>query len=270
MKEKRILTVSSEVMPYRPENAISKMSFELARLLHSKGAQTRIFMPRYGLINERRHQLHEVIRLSGANLIIDDIDTPLIIKVASVPKERMQVYFIDNDDYFKRKAMYHNEDDQLFEDNDERLIFFTKGVITTVKKLNWAPDIIHLHGWFSSLIPMYLKHYFKDDALFKESKIVVSLYNDPFEGPLSSKLSSKVAFDEFPEKDLKDLEDSSYINLQKKAVEYADKIIIADEGIHQEILDYAKSIDKPVMEAGDMEDFKDVYLEFYKQELELN
>ena len=163
MKDKRILYVSSEVVPYLPETEIASTAFNVAKKAHSKGVQTRIFMPRFGVINERRHQLHEVIRLSGMNLIINDMDMPLIIKVASIPKERMQVYFIDNDEYFKRKAIFSDEDDQLFSDNDERAIFFAKGVVETVKKLNWAPDIIHVHGWMASLLPLYIKEYYKDD-----------------------------------------------------------------------------------------------------------
>ena len=156
MKDKRILYVSSEVIPYLPETEISSMSFEAPRMVNKQGGQIRIFMPRYGNINERRHQLHEVIRLSGINLVINDLDMPLIIKVASIPKERIQVYFIDNEDYFKRKATLKDENGKLFADNDERAIFFAKGVIETVKKLNWSPDIIHVHGWLASLLPLYL------------------------------------------------------------------------------------------------------------------
>ncbi len=196
MKEPKVLVISTEVIPYMPETDMSFLAFESAKLAFNNGMQTRIFMPRFGVVNERRHQLHEVIRLSGINLIIDDIDMPLIIKVASIPKERMQVYFIDNDDYFKRKAVFTDEDNILFEDNDERIIFFTKGVIETVKKLNWDPDIIHLNGWMTSLIPLYLREYYKDDALFKDSKIITALYDDGFEGAINNDISRKVAFDQ--------------------------------------------------------------------------
>ncbi|MDG1056386.1 MAG: glycogen/starch synthase, partial [Flavobacteriaceae bacterium] len=187
MKDKRILYVSSEVIPYLPQTEISSMSFEAPKMVNKQGGQIRIFMPRYGNINERRHQLHEVIRLSGINLVVNDLDMPLIIKVASIPKERIQVYFIDNEDYFKRKATLTDEDGKLFEDNDERAIFFAKGVIETVKKLNWTPDIIHLHGWFASLFPLYLKKLYADDPAFDNSKIVSSLYSKSFEGSLSKK-----------------------------------------------------------------------------------
>ena len=182
MKDKRILYVSSEVIPYLPETEISSMSFEAPRMVNNNEGQIRIFMPRYGNINERRHQLHEVIRLSGMNLVINDLDMPLIIKVASIPKERMQVYFIDNEDYFKRKATYADEDGNLFPDNDERAIFFAKGVIETVKKLNWSPDIIHVHGWLASFLPLYLKTYYNNEPLFENSKIVTSVYNQGFQG----------------------------------------------------------------------------------------
>ena len=195
MEDKRILYVSSEVVPYLAENEVSLQSYEMPKMINDLGGQIRIFMPRYGNINERRHQLHEVIRLSGMNLVVDDVDMPLIIKVASIPKERMQVYFIDNEEYFKRKAVFTDEDDQLFPDNDERAIFFAKGVVETVKKLNWAPDIIHVHGWMASMLPIYLKEYYKEEPLFTESKIVTSLYNGGFEGNLSGDFAKKVFFD---------------------------------------------------------------------------
>ena len=191
MKDKRILYVSSEVVPYLPETEISSMSFEAPKMVNKQGGQIRIFMPRYGNINERRHQLHEVIRLSGINLVINDLDMPLIIKVASIPKERIQVYFIDNEEYFKRKATLTDEEGNLFKDNDERAIFFAKGVIETVKKLNWSPDIIHVNGWLASLLPLYLKEFYKNEPLFTESKIVTSVYNQKFEGTLDQNMINK-------------------------------------------------------------------------------
>ena len=162
MNGKKILFVSSELVPYLPENEVSQMSYEAPRMVNGNGGQIRIFMPKYGNINERRHQLHEVIRLSGMNLVINDMDMPLIIKVASITKERIQVYFIDNDEYFKRKATFTDAKGVLFPDNDERAIFFAKGVVETVKKLNWTPDIIHVHGWMASLLPLYLKKFYAD------------------------------------------------------------------------------------------------------------
>jgi starch synthase len=184
-------------------------------------------MPKYGNINERRHQLHEVIRLSGMNLVINDMDMPLIIKVASIPKERIQVYFIDNDEYFKRKATFTDAKGLLFPDNDERAIFFAKGVVETVKKLNWTPDIIHVHGWMASLLPLYLKKFYTDEPLFSESKIVTSVYKKSFEGSLDKDLSKKISFDGISQEDLAVLENPDYNNLLKVAANHSDAIILA-------------------------------------------
>ena len=265
MKDKRILYVSSEVVPYLPETEISSMSFEAPRMVNKQGGQIRIFMPRYGNINERRHQLHEVIRLSGINLVINDLDMPLIIKVASIPKERIQVYFIDNEEYFKRKATLTDENGDLFDDNDERSIFFAKGVIETVKKLNWAPDIIHVHGWMASLLPIYLKEYYKDDALFTNSKIVTSLYNNGFSGALNQELKDKVGFDKV--ENLESINEPIHENLQKIAIENSDAIIIGSEDLSADLIDYAKSLNKPVLDYHPEDDFADAYLEFYQTQI---
>ncbi|MGV6845281.1 MAG: glycogen/starch synthase [Lutibacter sp.] len=264
MKDKRVLVVSSEVVPYLPENELSTTSFETAKMVHGKGGQTRIFMPRYGLINERRHQLHEVIRLSGMNLVINDLDMPLIIKVASIPKERMQVYFIDNDEYFKRKALFTDEDNELFNDNDERAIFFAKGVVETVKKLNWAPDIIHVHGWLASLIPLYIKEYYKDDPLFVDSKIVTSVYNTGFEGELNKDLYHKIEFDKIDSSKINNLNNSpNYNNLVKTAIENSDAIIKASSNLNSELAQFLDESNKPVLEHVSFEEIAENYPNFY-------
>lgn len=267
MKETKILYISSEMTPYLPETNTARMSFQVAKKMNSKGTQIRVFMPRYGLINQRRHQLHEVIRLSGVNLIINDIDMPLIIKVASIPKERMQVYFIDNDEYFKRKAIFTDEDNQLFEDNDERAIFFAKGVIETVKKLNWSPDIIHIHGWMAALVPLYLKEYFKNDSLFTDSKIVVSVYNEPFEGEINPDLINKINFDEIDKKLVATIEKPTYSNLQRIAVEYADAVIKSCDPLSEDLDDYINSLEKPVLEYQSEEEFVEAYVNFYQTQV---
>jgi starch synthase len=172
MEDKRILYVLSEVVPYLAENEVSLMSYDVPKMVNDQGGQIRIFMPRYGNINERRHQLHEVIRLSGMNLVVNDLDMPLIIKVASIPKERIQVYFIDNDEYFKRKATFTDEEGTLFPDNDERAMFFCRGVLETVKKLGWQPDVIHCHGWLTGIMSLYIKHIYNKDPHFKDTKVV--------------------------------------------------------------------------------------------------
>ena len=267
MKDKRILYVSSEVVPYLPENTLSSTAFNIAKYAHSKGIQTRIFMPRFGVINERRHQLHEVIRLSGMNLIINDMDMPLIIKVASIPKERMQVYFIDNEEYFKRKAVYGDDKVDLFPDNDERMIFFAKGVVETVKKLNWAPDIIHVHGWMASLLPLYLKEFYKEEPLFTESKIVTSLYGNSFDASLNTELSNKVKFDKITDSKASILQDPNHNNILKSAIENSDAIIKVEENYPEEIEKFIEEQDIKVLEYLPEDLVNESYVEFYKEEI---
>ncbi|GAA4116404.1 glycogen/starch synthase [Aquimarina addita] len=267
MKDKRILYVSSEVIPYLPETEISSMSFEAPRMVNSKGGQIRIFMPRYGNINERRHQLHEVIRLSGMNLVINDLDMPLIIKVASIPKERMQVYFIDNEDYFKRKATLTDEEGNLFPDNDERAIFFAKGVIETVKKLNWSPDVIHVHGWLASLLPLYLRNYYANEPLFSQSKIVTSVYNHGFEGTLDKNMLAKVKFDGIDEEKISALTNPTYDNVMKVAINNSDAVIVGSQELPEELSSHLKTISQPVLEYKEPDEFADAYQDFYQTEV---
>ena len=267
MKDKRVLYVSSEVVPYLPETEISSMSFEAPKMVNDNGGQIRIFMPRYGNINERRHQLHEVIRLSGMNLVINDLDMPLIIKVASIPKERMQVYFIDNDDYFKRKATFADEDGNFFKDNDERAIFFAKGVIETVKKLNWSPDIIHVHGWLASFLPLYLRNYYGTEPLFENSKIVTSIYNQGFDGTLNDNVKEKILFDGIEEESIEELDDPNYVNMMKVAVKNSDAAIIGSDEIPEELENFLNNLDKPVLKYHKKEEFSEAYLDFYQSNL---
>lgn len=233
--------------------------------MQERGNEIRTFMPRYGCINERRHQLHEVIRLSGMNLIIDDNDHQLIIKVASIPSARVQIYFIDNDDYFARKAILQDAEGNYFGDNDERAIFFARGVLETVKKLRWTPSVVHCHGWFSSIVPIYLKMVFADDPIFKDVKIVVSLYGDGFDKPLDAGMKEKIANEGVKDKNLSILETPSYENLCRYVMQYADGIILASEHVSPEIIELARTSGKPLMEyqSPDAEDFFDNYNRFY-------
>ena len=265
MTDKKVLFVSSELVPYLPENEVSLMSYEAPRMVNDRGGQIRIFMPRFGNINERRHQLHEVIRLSGMNLVINDMDMPLIIKVASIPKERIQVYFIDNDEYFKRKATFTNEEGVLFPDNDERAIFFAKGVVETVKKLNWSPDIIHVHGWMASMLPLYLKTYYADEPLFSESKIITSVYKKDFEGSLDETMIDKVAFDNIDKESVKALQEPRFENVLKVAVDFSDGVIIASEELPNELNDYLTNLDKPVLPYSHIYEFEEAYVNFYQK-----
>ena len=263
MKNRKILYVSSEVVPYLPESEISSMSFEIPKMVNKQGGQIRIFMPRYGNINERRHQLHEVIRLSGLNLVINDLDMPLIIKVASIPKERIQVYFIDNEEYFKRKATLTDSNGKLFEDNDERAIFFAKGVFETIKRLNWPPDIIHIHGWMAALLPLYLQQIYKDDPIFQNSKIITSLYGNEFDTSLNKSMLDKVLFDEIDNKHINALVNPTYENLMKIAIDSSDAIIKGSENISSEINDYLKNYKKPILDYQPIDSFSEPYIEFY-------
>lgn len=267
MEDKRILYVSSEVVPYLAENEVSLMSYDVPKMINDQGGQIRIFMPRYGNINERRHQLHEVIRLSGMNLVVNDLDMPLIIKVASIPKERIQVYFIDNDEYFKRKATFTDEEGQMYADNDERAIFFAKGVVETVKKLNWVPDIIHVHGWMASMLPVYMKHYYKNEALFANTKIVTSVYSQSFDGTLDPEMINKVKFDGIPDDAIADLATPDYENIIKAAVLHSDAVIIAAEGLSASLTKYIESSGKPFLPFVPKDKFAEVYTNFYKSEL---
>ena len=267
MEDKRILYVSSEVVPYLAENEVSLLSYDVPKMINDQGGQIRIFMPRYGNINERRHQLHEVIRLSGMNLVVNDLDMPLIIKVASIPKERIQVYFIDNDEYFKRKATFSDEDGVLYPDNDERAIFFAKGVVETVKKLNWVPDIIHVHGWLASLLPIYMKHYYKDEALFSETKIVTSVYSQSFEGTLDTEMINKIIFDGIPRDAIQELELPNYENLIKAAVKHSDAVIIASENVSASLTKFIESSGKPFLPFAPKDKITEAYTNFYKEML---
>lgn len=267
MNDKRILYVSSEVVPYLAENEVSLMSYDVPKMINDQGGQIRIFMPRYGNINERRHQLHEVIRLSGMNLVVNDMDMPLIIKVASIPKERIQVYFIDNDEYFKRKATFSDEDGVLYPDNDERSIFFAKGVVETVKKLNWVPDIIHVHGWLAGMLPVYMKHYYKDEALFADTKIVTSVYSQSFDGTLDPEMMKKVAFDAIPDASIKDLETPNYENVMKASILHSDAVIIASEDLSPSLTKFIETSGKPFLPFVPKDAFAEAYTNFYKNQV---
>jgi starch synthase len=267
MKDKRILYVSSEVVPYLAENEVSLMSYDVPKMINDQGGQIRIFMPRYGNINERRHQLHEVIRLSGMNLVVNDLDMPLIIKVASIPKERIQVYFIDNDEYFKRKATFADEEGVMYPDNDERAIFFAKGVVETVKKLNWVPDIIHVHGWMAAMLPIYMKHFYKNEALFSETKIVTSVYSQSFDGTLDVEMINKVKFDGIPDEAISDLEVPDYENIIKATIKHSDAVIIASDNLTPSLTKYIESSGKPFLPFAPKDAFAEAYTNFYRNEV---
>lgn len=262
----KILYVCQEITPYLPETEESALCRALSQAMQERGNEIRTFMPRYGCINERRHQLHEVIRLSGMNLIIDDNDHQLIIKVASIPSARVQIYFIDNDDYFARKAILHDEEGLPFADNDERALFFARGVLETVKKLRWSPTVVHCHGWFAGIVPLYLRKVFADDPIFRDVKIVVSLYDDAFPGTLDGGFRKKIENEGIRDKNMSVLDTPSYENLCRFVISYADGVVAASENAAPEILAFARESGKPVLEyrSPEAEDFFDNYNRFYE------
>jgi len=268
MERVKVLYISQEITPYLPESEMSVIGRYLPQGIQERGREIRTFMPRFGCINERRNQLHEVIRLSGMNLIINDTDHPLIIKVASIQSARMQIYFIDNEDFFHRKATVADENGNLFPDTDERIIFFARGVLETVKKLRWTPDIVHCHGWFCSIVPIYLKKAYHEDPFFAHSKVVFSIYNNSFEGTINPQLAEKVLFEEIEPEDVTLLREPTYNNLTKFAVQYSDGIIFGSQQINPEIEEFVKNSGKPVLPYQTLETYIDEYSKFYDQLLE--
>jgi starch synthase len=235
MEKKKVLFVSQEIAPFLPKSEIASTVRNLAQGVQENGKEIRVFMPRYGVINERRHQLHEVIRLSGMNLIIDDTDHPLIIKVASISAARMQVYFIDNDEYFKRKTTLADEKGKEFKDNDERSIFFVRGVLETVKKLGWQPDVIHCNGYLTSLMSIYIKEFYKNDPHFSNTKVVFNLYNDGFNNNWDPRFTEKLKFDGFSDETISAFSSTKYEDVVRACVKYADGLVVMSNDLSDDL-----------------------------------
>jgi starch synthase len=231
MEKKKILFVSSEVFPFLPKSEIAHNGRKLPQTTQENGKEIRVFTPKFGAINERRHQLHEVIRLSGMNLVIDDVDHPLIIKVASIPAARLQVYFIDNEEFFKRKNNVTEDNGADYADNDERGMFFCRGVLETVKKLGWKPDVIHCHGWMASMMPLYIKKIYNKDPHFSEAKVVYSVYgtNDGFTSPWTDRFADKLKFDGFDKTVLEMAKNTDIDAITRMAVAFSDGVVKSSE-----------------------------------------
>lgn len=269
MKKARVLFVSQDITPYLDETHMGHISRYLPQGIQEKGKEIRTFMPRYGCINERRNQLHEVIRLSGMNLIINDTDHPLIIKVASIQAARMQVYFIDNEEFFQRKFTLVDKKGSDFADNDERMIFFSRGVIETVKKLGWAPDIVHCHGWFTSLMPLYLKKAFRDNPLFAETRVITSIYDNEFTTPLHKDFGKKALFEGLDKSDVDAVaKGASFANVSRLAIDYSDAVIKGSPKINADVEKYLKKSGKNVLDFHDRDTYISAYSEFYDQVLQ--
>jgi starch synthase len=268
MKKPKVLFVSQEIAPYLENTPTATIARMLPQGIQEKGKDIRTFTPRFGCINERRHQLHEVIRLSGMNLIIDNMDHPLIIKVASIQAARMQVYFIDNEEYFQRKAVFTDDKEVHFKDNDDRALFFCRGVLETVKKLNWSPDVIHCHGWMTSLLPLLIKTSYKDDPVFKNTKIVYSVYDDGFETPFNDNFAKKLKMDGMSADDMKAYKTPSYVNVTKAAIDYADAVVKGSATLHADLEAHIAKLDKPSIEFKNIEEIVEACSTLYDELLE--
>lgn len=232
MEKKKILFVSQEIAPFVPKSDIANLTRRLPQSIQDAGKDIRVFTPKFGSINERRHQLHEVIRLSGMNIIIDDKDHPLLIKVASIPTARLQVYFIDNEEFYSRKNALTDDEGNFYEDNDERAMFFCRGVLETVKKLGWKPDIIYCHGWMASFMPLYIKKIYQKEPHFADSKVILSLYNEEINNNWDARFVEKLKFEGFDKKVLADLEDVTYENIIRTIFKHADGLSIGCDDIN--------------------------------------
>lgn len=271
MKKAKVLFISQEITPFLEVTEVSNIARFLPQGVQEKGKEIRTFMPRFGLINERRNQLHEVIRLSGMNLIIDDSDHPLIIKVASIQSARMQVYFIDNDEYFQRKSIFRDAKKKFHKDNEDRMVFFCRGVLETVKKLGWAPDVIHCHGWMTSLIPFFIKTGYKDDPMFKNSRVVYSSYYQDLDDTMSPNLIKKLKMDGVTAEDSKLYKEPSMVNVNLAAMKLSDGVIKGCDGKNTVLDTYLKKAGKPVLDYQNFEDesaFVAACSDFYDELLE--
>ncbi|MEL6141755.1 MAG: glycogen/starch synthase [Bacteroidota bacterium] len=272
MSKTKVLIVTQEMDPYTTLSEISSSVRQLAPYLHSNQMEIRVLMPRYGTINERRHRLHEVVRLSGMNIIVDDDDYPLIIKVASLPGPvRMQVYFLDNEDFFKRKYIFDDAKGKPFEDNADRAVFFSKGVIETVKKFGWPPDIIHTHGWMTSLIPFYLQTTYKNEPLFQNSKIVYSIYESHHETLLDDNFIAKASINNLSTGDLDAFKADGKVSVHQGAVQYADAVVKGSAETSDGITAFLATAEKPILDIQGEEApaaCKEFYLSLLAEEVE--
>lgn len=267
MSKLRILYVASEINPFLQTSEVADFVRKLPQAMQERGMEIRILVPRFGLINERKNRLHEVVRLSGINIAVGDEEKPLVIKVASIPNAKLQVYFIDNEDYFHRKSVFFDKNDNFYKDNDERAIFFCKGVLETVKKLGWAPDIVHCNDWMTSLIPLYLKTTYKNDPLFQNTKSVFTIYNNAFAHQFDEGLLDKVKMMDISDSMLENLKSADFAGFIKTGAQYADAVIKAEDEASESLNQLLAEIEgqKEINTIEKDDNFLDSYYNLYNE-----
>jgi starch synthase len=268
MSKLRILYVASEINPFLETSEVANFVRSLPQAMQEKGMEIRILVPRFGLINERKNRLHEVVRLSGINISVGEEEKPLIIKVASIPSAKLQVYFIDNEDYFQRKSVFFDKQEKFYEDNDERAIFFCKGVLETVKKLGWSPDVVHCNDWMTSLIPLYLKTTYKNDPLFKNTKSVFAIYNNGFTHKFGDDLFEKVKMVDIDDSLLDSLKSKDYEGFLKIGMEFAD-VVIKNQDISEHLSTLIKQFSKDKQCEINSEEEQQIFESYYNIYTEL-
>lgn len=265
MSKKRVLFVTQEMKPYTTLSEMSELVRKLPQFAQEKGFEIRVLMPRFGTINERRHRLHEVVRLSGMNIIVDDEDYPLIIKVASLPGARIQVYFLDNEEFFKRKFVFEDEEGKPFEDNQDRMVFFCKGVMETVKKFGWAPDIIHCHGPMTGLVPLFQKKVYHNDPIFEDAKVVFSVYNNDLESTFNERFLEIASINDLEEKDVALYAEGDKIKLNYGAISYADALVLGSSDLSSDVMDKVNASGLEIQPFMDVEEQLQTTIDFYNR-----
>ena len=266
MKANKVLFITQEIAPFMESSAMADNCKGLLKGIQEKGHEIRTFMPKWGSINERRNQLHEVIRLTGMNIVVDDTDHPLIIKVASMPALRTQVFFILNEDYFRNHLNTRDENGVEYPDNDERAIFFARSVLETVKKQSWYPEVIHCHGWIGALVGLYIKTLYKDEPAFRNTKFVYSLYDDAFSATFPENFLNKILVKNMEEVDFSDINTPvDYKELTKMGIKWADGVVLNSENVDASLIEYAQTLEKPILEYKTGAEYAEACHEFYEQ-----
>lgn len=267
MADTKVLIITNEMDPYVEETHQAKFARAIPQQMQEQGMEVRCFMPRFGKINERKHRLHEVIRLSGINVPVGEFDNPMIIKVASLPAAKMQVYFVDNEDFFHKRNLFYDNDGQFYEDNDERTIFFNKGAIEILLKLGWMPDIIHCHGWMTGLIPLYARTVYKNEPVFRQGKIVYTGYQDVIHESLGENFVKKTHLKRNADKVKDTLTNPRPVDIQKVGASYADAVTRGDDQIADELAQHLEALEKPKLGYinPESDDFAEAYVNLYQQ-----